>query len=144
MTTRLPRAVRNNNPGNIDRTATAWQGEDRSAEARRREPRFAVFHAPEWGFRAIARTLRTYRERHGLVTVRGIINRWAPPNENDTGAYVAVVARAVGVKPDDVVDVTKIAHAFPLVKAIARHEAGGDYWPDDVIRRGLDLAGVSA
>lgn len=142
MAVRTPRSVRNNNPGNIDRTDVAWQGEDRSADARALESRFCVFRSPDYGFRAIACTLRTYRLRHGLKTVRGIIDRWAPPVENDTGAYVAAVAKAVGVNADDEIDVRRMSHALPLVKAIARHESGGNFWIDDVIRRGLELAGV--
>lgn len=142
MSRRKPRGVRNNNPGNIDRTDVVWQGEDRSMEARRAEPRFCVFKTPEHGFRAMARTLRTYRERHGLTTVRGIIDRWAPPVENDTGAYVAQVARALGVTPDESIDVRQMAVCLPLARAIARHENGGDYWPDSTIRAGLLLAGV--
>ena len=35
---RKPRGVRNNNPGNIDRTSTVWQGEDRSMQARTAGP----------------------------------------------------------------------------------------------------------
>lgn len=137
-----PRGVRNNNPGNIDRARAPWQGEDRSPEARAREHRFAVFVTPEAGFRALARILRTYRTKHGLVTVRGIIGRWAPPHENNTAAYVAQVAKAAGVGADEVVDVRKMAAAFPIAKAIARHENGGDYWPDEVIRAGLEQGGV--
>jgi len=143
MTTRVPRGVRNNNPGNIDRTDVAWQGEDRSIGARTDDPRFAVFKSPEYGFRALARTLHTYRERYGIKTVRAIISRWAPPIENDTEAYVNQVAKAVGVHADAVVDVTKMQHAFPIVKAIAKHENGRHYWADDVIRAGLILGGVT-
>ena len=137
-----PRGVRNNNPGNIDRTDVVWQGEDRSIEARRAEPRFCVFKSPEYGFRALARVLRTYRERYRLTTVRGIVERWAPPVENDTGAYIAQVAHAVGVSPDAEVDVRRMAHALPIAKAIAKHENGGDYWPESTIKSGLVLAGV--
>lgn len=142
MTFRPPRGVRNNNPGNIDRTATVWQGEDRSDEARAQESRFCVFTSAQYGFRALAKVLQTYRKRHGLTTVRGIIDRWAPPVENDTDAYVRQVARAVGVLPDDVVDVRVMAFAFPIAKAIAKHENGGDFWTDSVIRKGLEMAGV--
>jgi hypothetical protein len=139
-----PRGVRNNNPGNIDRTAKPWQGEDRSAEARAREHRFAVFTSPENGFRAIARTLLTYRSKYGLRTVRGIINRWAPPTENVTTAYVGAVSRALHVEPDTPVDIRDRAVMFHLVKAIARHENGADFWADDVILEGLRRAGISA
>jgi hypothetical protein len=137
-----PRGVRNNHPGNIDRTATAWQGEDRSAEARARESRFAVFDTPASGFRALAKTLQTYQAKYSLGTVRGIINRWAPPTENNTSAYVTQVAKALGVEPDRQIDVRAPQTAFQLLKAVAAHENGGDFWDDQVIWDGLALAGV--
>ena len=65
---KIPRGVRNNNPGNIDRTAVVWQGEDRSPEALKREARFCVFVTPQAGFRAVAKTLLTYQRKHGLRT----------------------------------------------------------------------------
>lgn len=138
-----PRGVRNNNPGNIDRTAVAWQGEDRSESARSREHRFCVFLTPEAGFRALAKTILTYRGKYSLRTVRGIINRWAPPVENDTSAYVMQVSAALGVKPDDVINVKDRATMFGIAKAIAKHENGGDYWDDEVIHQGLTLAGIA-
>lgn len=137
-----PRGVRNNNPGNIDRSSTVWQGEDRSAAARQREPRFCVFTSAEFGFRALAKVLLTYQKDHGLRTVRAVINRWAPPVENDTNAYVREVAKAVGVEPDTRIDVMQFRTTFALAKAIARHENGGNFWPDATIAKGVEMAGV--
>lgn len=137
-----PRGVRNNNPGNIDRTGTPWQGENRTEAARQREVRFAVFDTPEYGFRALVKTLLTYQRKYGLRTVRGIIDRWAPPSENNTSAYAVEVAKALGVSLDVRIDVEAPATAFQLAKAIARHENGGNYWGDDVIWEGIELAGI--
>ncbi|CAD1788792.1 structural protein P5 [Xanthomonas euroxanthea] len=138
-----PRGVRNNNPGNIDRTGVAWQGEDRTAAVRAREARFAVFDTPEYGFRALVKTLLTYQRKHGLRTVRGIINRWAPPVENDTGAYARQVAAALGVDVDQRINVEAPATAFQLAKSIAKHENGGNFWGDAVIWDGVELAGIA-
>src|SRR3546814_2175426 len=80
-----PRGVRKRNPGNIDRTGVPWIGEDRSPEAREREHRFCVFKTPEHGFRALVRVLLTYQRKYRLRTVAGMIDRWAPPVENNTG-----------------------------------------------------------
>lgn len=132
-----PRGVRNNNPGNIDRTRTVWQGEDRSADALRREPRFCVFLTPQAGFRALAKTLLTYQRKHGLRTVRDIIGRWAPPVENNTRAYVAQVAREVGVGETEIVSFDKEVLLERLVTSIARHENGGLFWPASVIKAGV-------
>jgi len=139
----LPRGIRGNNPGNIDRTGTKWQGmsSDQSGD-----PRFIVFDAPEWGIRAIVRVLRTYYDKHGLRTVKGIINRWAPPVENDTEAYFMTVAKKLGVDPGEQIDIDDIDTLRTLVKAIIRHENGrgpepdGGWYSDDVIDEGIRRA----
>ena len=53
-----------------------------------------------------------------------MIGRWAPPNENDTGAYVRAVAASVGVGADEEIDVHEFAILRPLTLAIIRHENG--------------------
>lgn len=138
------RGYRNRNPGNIDWSAqNGWLGQiGRETLADGKPGRFAVFDTHEHGIRALSRLLITYGERHGLRTVAGIINRWAPPNENITSSYVAFVARLVGVKADDPVDVTQYAIARPMVEAIIRKELGGCPYPASVIDAGLKLAGI--
>lgn len=140
----IPRGVRNANPGNIDRGQN-WQGLASWVEmtpAQRKETRFAVFKAPEWGIRALSKLLQTYQTKHRLMTVRGIINRWAPPVENNTSAYVVAVSKAVGVSPDTPIDVTDYDTAARLVDAIIAHENAGYRYPSELVRRGLALAGV--
>ena len=140
MSKTLPRGVRNSNPGNIDRTSTVWQGEDRSPDALRREPRFCVFETPQAGVRALAKTLLTYQNKHGLRTVREMINRWAPPTENDTEAYITQVAREVGVGSREIVSLSKQLPLQRMVTAIARHENGGLFWDAAVIEAGVRQA----
>ena len=146
----MPRGIRNKNPGNIERNATRWQGmADQQADSR-----FITFVGPEWGIRAIARTIITYqdkrRARDGsrIDSVREIIDRWAPPNENNTTAYSRTVAAALGFGPDDEsVDVYDYGTMEKLVRAIIRHENGpgpygGDWYLQPVIDKGLALAGI--
>ena len=132
--------MRNNNPGNLDRTATVWRGEDRSAAALASEKRFCVFETPQAGFRALAKTLLTYQNKHGLRTVRDMINRWAPPVENNTEAYIAQVAREVGVGSREIVSLSKQVPLQRMVTAIARHENGGLFWDEAVIEAGVRQA----
>lgn len=91
----------------------------------------------------MARTLLTYHDKHRLKTVRGIINRWAPPVENDTGAYAAQVAAAVGVKPNESIDL----HSYPVMRAIVvaiiKHENGQQPYSDLLIDTALNLAGIT-
>ncbi|SDF04762.1 hypothetical protein [Rhodospira trueperi] len=139
-----PRGIRNHNPGNIER-GEKWQGRAALADMtpdQRAETRFAVFKAPEWGIRAIARVLITYQDRHGIRTVRGMIGRWAPAAENNTAAYVRAVADRLGVAYDTAVDVHTYPVARALVEAIITHENGEQPYSDAVIDRGLALAGI--
>jgi hypothetical protein len=139
-----PRGIRNHNPGNIDHHPTnKWQGlADPPVEQGVARPRFARFTAPEWGIRAIARLLIAYQDKHDINTVRGILTRWAPAIENDTGAYIASVSRAIGVAPDAPINVYEYATMRPLVEAIIKHENGVQPYPPAVIDEGLRRAGV--
>lgn len=129
----VPRGIRNNNPGNIEKGAP-WQG---LAADQSGDDRFAVFASPVFGIRALARVLGTYRERHGLSTIRGIISRWAPANENNTEAYIQAVANETRL-PDALV--LREADYLPVIKAIIRHENGVQPYPDSIIREGIERA----
>mgnify|MGYP000148980532 CR=1 FL=1 len=136
-----PRGIRNHNPGNI-RHGDKWQGAAKIKNERDRDPDFVQFESPAWGIRALARVLIAYQDKHDLRTVRGIIGRWAPPNENNTGAYVNAVAARLGVEPDAEIDVYEYATMRPLVEAIIRHENGQQPYSAAEIDEGLKRAGV--
>lgn len=137
------RGERNKNPGNIDRNGIAWKGmsPDQSGDSR-----FVVFTDVVWGIRAIAKVLLSYSRVYpqdtpqDIDTVREVINRWAPPNENNTGAYVSAVSNAVGCEPDDIIDVTDEGVMRALVAAIIKHENGRNMYDDDVIADGVQRA----
>ena len=133
-----PRGIRNNNPGNLRRSSDPWQGLAKDQT----DPDFCQFAGAKWGIRALARTLIAYQDRWGLKSVKRIISRWAPPNENDTGAYVKAVAEAVGVSPDAPIDTHDYKILKPLTLAIIRHENGQQPYTDSEIDAGLILAGV--
>lgn len=137
MTRKLPRGIRNNNPGNIDRTAEKWQGmaDDQSADSR-----FIVFVSPEWGIRAMAKILRNYGKKYGINSVEGIINRWAPPVENDTGSYVRQVAEALGVGKNERINLEDPTILVPLIKSIIMHENGIQPYDDSQIAEGVRRA----
>ena len=134
----LARGIRNHNPGNLRRSSDPWQG----LAAEQTDAEFFQFASAKWGIRALARTLIAYQDRVGLKTIQQMIGRWAPPNENDTGAYVRAVAASVGVGEDDEIDVHDYAILRPLTLAIIRHENGHQPYTDAEIDAGLVLAGV--
>ncbi|MFC5372874.1 hypothetical protein ACFPIF_09940 [Brevundimonas faecalis] len=151
---RPTRGVRNNNPGNIRRVSgVTWQGQAKEQT----DAEFVVFVSPEMGVRALVRTLLTYNKAHKLASVRGIINRWAPPNgyangrsyKQNTSAYIDAVAKELGralgetVNVDARLDVDSYRVMRALATAIIAHENSGHRYPDRVINEGLRLAGVT-
>lgn len=101
----LPRGIRNNNPGNLKISGNDWIGK---IDIRyNTDGVFEQFESMEMGVRAAILTLVSYIERRNLDTIRGIIGRWAPSSENQTGAYIEYVSRCSGVHPDRPLGVDK-------------------------------------
>lgn len=116
------RGYRNRNPGNIEHVeANKWQGLAEPPS----DGRFCRFVSHEYGIRALAALLTTYQDRHGLITVRDIIGRWAPPGENATGAYVAAVVKRTGFTASAPLDLHEYVWLRPLVEAILAHNLTG-------------------
>lgn len=111
-----PRGIRNNNPGNIRHSTTTWQGQSESQT----DTDFVQFVSAEYGIRAIDKILSSYAKR-GLITLQDIISTWAPPSENDTQTYIADVADATGLQPDDAITIDLRP---ALIAAIIQHENG--------------------
>lgn len=137
---RTPRGIRNHNPGNIEyRPKTQWQGQIGT------DGRFVIFSAPEYGIRAIIKILQNYQRKHGLKSVSAMLQRWAPPSENHTSAYIETVAKAIGQSPQADVDLSNPQVVDVLLRAIIQVENGrawADYYSDEVIAEGLRLANV--
>lgn len=140
---RVPRSVRNNNPGNLERNGITWAGFmplDHMTADQRAEQRFCVFSSPKYGFRALAIVLRTYRYTHACYNIDQIIKRFAPAVENATDAYIAAVALAMNVDPDEPLDLSKPDQLIELCRAISKHEAGGWFFNEDDLLGGVDMA----
>jgi hypothetical protein len=121
------RGERNNNPGNIrssdwTKKQSGYTGADKDG--------FAIFDKPESGRKAQNQLLSNYggQEEKGkksprgysLNTVRGIVDKWAPTNENQTDGYIDFVSKKTGFDPDkpldmkDATTVNKIASAMTI------------------------------
>ena len=136
----LPRGIRNNNPLNIRRTGKdQWQGLSKTQNDRG----FCQFESMEWGWRAAFYLLtRTYFQKHGLQTIRGIISRWAPPQDhNDTEAYIRNVSRRTGIGPDEPIGIPseKPSRWMMLGVAMAIQECGTDSLDWFAMLRGWEL-----
>lgn len=83
-----PRAVRNHNPLNIRLSSDKWHG----MAKRQTDEEFVQFVNFYYGYRAAVKILDKYYKR-GWNTIQLIILHWAPPCENNTDNYTAVVER---------------------------------------------------
>lgn len=123
MTRKIARGERNNNPGNIDyNPANKWQGQlphDQNIESR-----FCRFQTTEYGIRAIYKLLQTYQRKYGLNSVAAIINKYAPPVENNTTGYIRRAADDIGVAVLDKIDTSDKKTGIALAKAIVSVELG--------------------
>lgn len=130
-----PRGVRNNNPGNLEASSSnPWVGQTGS------DGRFAKFETPEHGIRALGRNLISY-QRQGIDTVGEIINRWAPPSDNnDTTAYIRAVCAQLGVTANQPLDASNPDTLQALCAAIIKHENGTQPYSPDQISTGVSAA----
>ncbi|HGX3434939.1 structural protein [Proteus mirabilis] len=117
--TRPARGERNNNPGNI-RHGSKWQG----LSAQQTDKDFCQFVSPEYGIRAIYKLLQTYQKIYELNTVESIIDRYAPPNENNTAGYINRAAKDIGVSVNESINVSSKPVAIALATAIVGVELG--------------------
>ncbi|MDN3697783.1 structural protein [Vibrio cortegadensis] len=126
MTKKTIRGIRNNNPLNI-RKGNDWQGETSFS----RDAEFESYTHHKYGFRAGAKTLRTYQRAHGLDNLNEIINRFAPPVENDTKNYAQFVAKQVGVGVNESINLNddqllaKVLHSMSIME-VGRHYSFSD------------------
>ncbi len=150
MDPKQTRGFLNNNPTNMDRGEPPWNGEIRDVancanDVQRGElthGRFCVFTDAAHGIRAAALNLRAYHDRLGCRTIRDYINRWAPPNENNTAGYIDRVAGSLGIGADVPFQLWERKALHALLDGIIRVECAGMPYDGGEIDEGLTLAGV--
>jgi hypothetical protein len=90
------RGMRNNNPGNIKKGSSNWQGEIKPSS----DPVFAQFESMPYGIRASLKLLLNYYNRYERDTIDKIIRRWSA---TDQDSYVDFVSHCTGISPNQVI-----------------------------------------
>lgn len=116
---KLPRGIRNNNPGNIRINGDTFQGEVNPSQ----DESFKQFKTMAYGYRAMFIDLSTKLNR-GLNTIEKIINVWAPPNENDTEAYIEQVEKISGIPRKKIINKYSGDDYIEIVAAMSQVENG--------------------
>ncbi|MEM5294250.1 hypothetical protein VSR82_07890 [Burkholderia sp. JPY481] len=107
----VPVGIRNNNFGNI-------KGAD---------GQFATYATPQDGINAADQTLATYGAKHGINTIAGIANRWAPKGDgnNDPAAKAAAISAASGVGVNQPINLSDPATRARILPALFDTETPG-------------------
>ena len=84
----------------------------------------AVFKSPEWSLRAGTLVLRSYYQRHGIKTIRGIVERFSTNNHAE---YTKYLCDRLKLDPDEEFNVMR--RMPELVRHMVRFESGSDVRP---------------
>lgn len=124
----MTRGLRNNNPLNIRLGGDRWQGEVVPSQ----DIAFKQFSTMAWGYRAAFKLLNNYRRLHGCRNLADFIERWAPPSENNTRAYIDAVAKRARISDLTQIDTQDGDLMCRIVAAMSRVENGVDADMDQV------------
>lgn len=115
----VSRGIRNNNVGNIRKSAQPWRGKIIPSK----DSAFEQFSNVLYGIRALQKLLISY-VRQGFNTPAKIISKYAPSVENDTSAYITAFEKTTGIGRNTILDFSKRDDFYQTCKAIALHESG--------------------
>ena len=107
-----------NNPFDLRDSGIPWRGYLGAKEG------FCQFDTIANGLRAGFRDLYTAFLKDGLNTIRKLVSKYAPPSENDTGAYMAGVVKDTGWGEDQIIDLNNPQNLFEIGIAFLRQEQG--------------------
>ena len=116
----VPRGLRNNNPMNIRYNPNNdWVGQIGEDEGG-----FSIFGSTEDGMRAGDILLNTYGRDHGIDTLSGLTERFAPASDdNDPVSYANYLSDAMGIEVDETIDLSNPAIRQQLTPLIASLES---------------------
>ena len=87
----------------------------------------AVFKSPEWSLRAGTLVLRSYYQRHGIKTIKGIVERFSTNNHAE---YTAYLCKRMKLDPDEEFNVMR--RMPELVRYMVRFESAADVRPEHI------------
>ncbi|EPB5228966.1 TPA: hypothetical protein JD893_12875 [Citrobacter freundii] len=116
-------ADRFNNPGNL-RWAEGYE------TSNTKSGKFAVFPSLDEGVLAATKQLQIYAHR-GTNTVRDIVSKWAPSNENDTEEYIRHVVRSTKFNENEKLNLNDPYVLAKLISAMASKEGAGSRVTED-------------
>jgi hypothetical protein len=102
------------NPGALMKSAVNYAGKIPHS-LRKDTSRLEMFIALPWGTRAAILNVISKIRNSKTNTLRKLMAVYAPPTENDTKAYIAMLSQRLGIHPD-----TKLKETAELVKGLVK------------------------
>lgn len=139
---KIPRGIRNANPGNLILTNIPWRGKVPNKENTDRK--FEQFRDTDgvpgivWGIRAMMMDVWGDIKKDGKNTLNKLIPEYAPSHENNTKAYIKTLSQNIGIGPDDKLVVSQKT-LCALAKWISRVENGGHWLTNQQIEQAWRL-----
>lgn len=98
--------------------------------------------ADHWGIRTCARNFESYQRLDGCDTIGKVIQRHAPPSDNnDTQAYINAVCGRIEVEADEVVDlINDPVLMLHLISEVIVEEEGSNPYSDIFIANAIMAA----
>lgn len=129
-------ADRFNNPVNL-RWAEGYE------TSNTKSGKFAVFPSLDEGVLAATKQLQIYAQR-GTNTVRDIVSKWAPSNENNTEEYIRHVVRSTKFNENEKLNLNDPYVLAKLISAMASKEGAGSRVTEDRVIQIYNNTGGSA
>lgn len=109
------RGLRNNNPGNIKKTAQPWAGEISGSD-----PVFKSFKSPEAGLKAMSTLLNHYAS-NGINTINRLVRRWSA---TDQSGYARHLATRLGIDVNAPINLRDKSVRGAIMQAMIEFENG--------------------
>ena len=111
---------------NLDSLLDATGGGLNSGNIRSTSTSFKTYNSDEEGAQDHIRLLGVYQKKHGLNTISGVVDRWAPESDNNThnDNYKQYIANSLGIGINDKIDLTDPEVAGQFAHAQAEFEHG--------------------
>lgn len=125
---KMPRNLRNSNPGNIRYGDFAKShgaiGQDKEG--------FAIFPDAVTGSKAMTSLLENYIGKQGRNTLRSIINKYAPSTENDTTGYIAKASKMIGIGADEPINPNDKQKISDIAKQMTKIEGSPSAYVESI------------
>lgn len=109
-----------NNPFDLEITNIPWRGKITPGA----DKTFEQFDTMEHGLRAGFMDLLSAFNKHKRTTIKAIVTPYAPPEENNTDAYIAAVCKYTGYGEDDALNMNDLDCLLSVGEAILIQEQG--------------------